>query len=65
LALGLPTEKLAVGSIAASLALLSWIVIALGANAPVTGAIDSLALLLFVGVWAVGMVAMMLPSCFQ
>lgn len=62
MASSLSTEKLAVGGIGLSLAVLSGMVVSLGVNAPVGGSVDAAALLLFVGAWAVGMVAMMLPS---
>ena len=55
-------DKLVVGAITASLALLSWLVVTIGPSMPMTGAVDGVGLLLFIGVWAIGMVAMMLPS---
>ncbi len=57
-----PTDKLAVGVVTLSLVLLSWLVLTIGVSVPMTGVIDTIALLLFMGVWAVGMLAMMLPS---
>ncbi len=59
---GFPLDKLAVGVVTLTLALLAWLVVTVGVNVPMTGVIDVTALLLFVGVWAVGMVAMMLPT---
>lgn len=58
----LHADKLSVGLIGSGLALLSWLVVILRPSMPMSGAVDSIALLLFVTVWAVGMVAMMLPS---
>lgn len=57
-----PLDKLVVGTVTLILALLAWLAVSLGVNVPVTGVVDTLALSLFVGVWAIGMVAMMLPS---
>ncbi len=57
-----PADKLAVVVVTLSLALLSWLVLTIGVSVPMTGVIDAISLLLFIGVWAVGMVAMMLPS---
>lgn len=58
----IPADKLIVGVITASLVLLSWLAVTIGPNVPMTGVVDGTALLLFIGVWAIGMVAMMLPS---
>ena len=58
----LPTDKLAAGVITTSLVFLSWLVVTLGPSVPMTGVVAAASLLLFMGVWAVGMVAMMLPS---
>jgi predicted metal-binding membrane protein len=58
----LSTDKLIVSVIAVSLALLSWVVVTTGPSMPMSGVVDSISLLLFVGVWAIGMMAMMLPS---
>jgi len=61
---GLPIDKVVVSGVTLSLALLAWQAVNVAPMVPVTGVIDSLALSLFVAVWAVGMVAMMLPSVF-
>ena len=43
------------------LSVLAWVVVA-GANMPMAGTLDLIALLLFTLIWGVGMVAMMFPS---
>src|SRR5712692_9962252 len=43
------------------LSILAWFVVA-GANMPMAGMLDPVALLLFIVIWGVGMVAMMFPS---
>lgn len=62
LRLNLTTERVAVGGIALSLALLAWVIVVFGPSAPMGGTVSSTDFLLFVGVWGIGMVAMMLPS---
>ncbi len=44
------------------LTLLAWLIVASAPSAPLSGVVDLVALALFMGVWSVGMVAMMLPS---
>ena len=59
---GPSTQRITIAGIAVSLALLCWATLVLGPSAPMGNSFNAVTLLLFIGVWAVGMVAMMLPS---
>ena len=57
----LPASAYAFAGSLGILSVLAWIVVA-GANMPMAGSLDIVALLLFTLIWGVGMVAMMFPS---
>ncbi len=57
----IPRAAYALAGILGILTILAWLVVA-GANMPMAGMLDPVALLLFTVIWGVGMVAMMFPS---